>query len=357
MFCRLKLAVVIVSWCLTGFATAVPVSRPLPDEHLWDEYGYGQTFADDRSQAAKWIGKMGLTKSHDNSVKYQRARVHSPDPRATEKRFFAQYARIHEEIRQRLKQNDDFFQQRVAEERSRHLEADGNFTPANDADYRADVRQIQRDFEQRMTEVNEWEEQAHVTHRVELAAELRKKAEEIRDLAMKKAYERHDIRKGGWNKTADYHKRQLAIRRHEQSMGRRPSSSSLRSQDKDHRLRSRPLDRDWKIFQERLIREHERRYAESRPMPTDAEQVAGFPPPPSPPSSSSSSSPSSFSTHQLSLLPAHVVPAARSSLHQLEHTAKRTVKSLSRAFFAWEKRASNSHAPAVQKVAGPLEAE
>ncbi|KAI9806162.1 MAG: hypothetical protein M1826_004675 [Phylliscum demangeonii] len=204
--------------------------------------------------------------------------------------------------RQRLRQNKEHFQQRVAEERTRHPIADGHFTPANDADYQADVRQIQRDFEQRMTEV----------------------AEEIRDLAMKKAYERHDIRKGEWNADADYHKRQLAIRRHEQSRGRTPREDA---------------------------------YAKSRPMPTDAEQVAGFPPPPSPPSSPSTSSRSSFSTHPLSVLPAHVLHAARSALHQLEHSAKHTVQSLGPAFFAWEKRASNSHAPGVRKVGGRLGAE
>ncbi|KAI9827961.1 MAG: hypothetical protein M1826_006157 [Phylliscum demangeonii] len=262
--------------------------RPLPDQHPLDEYGYGQTFDVDRDQAASWIRTTASTKSiaecdwkwekeHLLIFEFKRDQAYEDggDRMKAQSEFDEQSARIQREGRQRLRQNKLHFEQRVAEERTRHPIANCPFTPANDSDYQADVRQIQRDFEQRMTEMVE-------------------RAEEIRDTAMKKAYERHDIRKGEWNADADYIKRQLALRRHEQSTGRKPCEW-------------RDSQPGWRELQERLIKEEERAYAKSRPMPTDAEQ--------------------------------------------------HTVQSLGPAFFAWEKRASNSHAPGVQRVGGRLGAE
>ncbi|KAI9811543.1 MAG: hypothetical protein M1826_003146 [Phylliscum demangeonii] len=241
---------------------------------------------------------MGWAKWYDYGFKRDQAYEEGGDRTTVESQHAEQLGQYKAERTQRLQQNKAHFQQRVAEDRTRHPIADGDFTPANDADYQADVRQIQRDFEQRMTEVAEWEKQAHPTHRVERAAELRSNAELIRDAAMKKAYERHDMRKAGWNQIADYHKRQLAKRRHQLSM-------------------TRSMDR--RSYLTGLIQKEERAYAESRPMPPDAEQLE----------------------------------------HAAKHAAKHTVKALGPAFFAWEKRAasSNSQAPAVQKVGGPLEAE
>ncbi|KAI9829211.1 MAG: hypothetical protein M1826_005806 [Phylliscum demangeonii] len=201
---RLKLAVVIVSWCLTAFATAGPMEKrgwQLPDHRPLDEYGYGQTLESDRLQTEEWIKRMNFAQGMDSSE------------------FEEQIARNKKEYTQRLRQNKEHFLQRVAEERSRHPIADGDFTPANDADYVADIRQIQLDFEQRMTEVNEWEKQAHPAHRDERPGRLRRKARQIREQAMKTAYERHDMRKGEWNDLAAFYKRQLAIRRHEKSVG------------------------------------------------------------------------------------------------------------------------------------------
>ncbi|KAI9833404.1 MAG: hypothetical protein M1826_007502 [Phylliscum demangeonii] len=231
---------------------------------------------------------------------------------------------------QQLKQNNQHFQQRVAEERTRHLiNPNGEFTPANDADYQAEVKQIRLEFEQRVTWVNKWEKQAHPKIGRERAARLRKDAERLRDQAMKNAYERHDLRKGEWSDRAAYHKRELAIRR--LKISRETETDIWRAQN---------------MRQDKTAKLHEESYARERKMPTDAEQKAGFPPPPS--------SPSSSSTHQLSLLPDlenRVLHAARSSLHQVQHTAK----ALAPAFTAWEKRVSGNHAPGVQRAG--LEAE
>ncbi|KAI9825159.1 MAG: hypothetical protein M1826_007084 [Phylliscum demangeonii] len=232
---------------------------------------------------------------------------------------------------QRLRQIDEHFHQRANEERLRHPDAGGEFTPANDADYKADVKQIQHDYEQRLAEVNEFEKQAHPWSAEHPADELRRMAKLLRDNGMKSAYKRHDMRKGNWNDLAAFHKRQLAIYRHEKSLQGGDLTPGM----------SHPNDD--------IIKFHERAYARARPMPPIEQQVAGFPPPPAPPPSPPSS------PRQLALLPAfenRVVRAARSSLHQLEHAAH----SVRPAFFGWEKRAFKSHPPGVQKV-GPLNAE
>ncbi|KAI9832206.1 MAG: hypothetical protein M1826_002210 [Phylliscum demangeonii] len=272
-----------------------------------DEYGYGQTFEDDNAHAESWIMTMDWNKWHDNGFKRDQAHADGGDRTTVESQHAEQKARDVAERKQRVRQNEAHFQQRAAQDRTRHPIADGDFTPANDADYQADVRQIQRDFEQRMTEAAEWAKQAHPTHRVQRTAQMKELAEKIRASAMKKAYERHDIRKGGWNKIADYHKRQLAEHRHQLS------NTRSRQFFESHRQLSRKDIMRLRSDLKRLIQKEERAYAKSRPMPPDAEQ--------------------------------------------LEHAAKHTFKSLGPAFFAWEKRASTSHAPGVQKVGGLLKAE
>ncbi|KAI9833397.1 MAG: hypothetical protein M1826_007495 [Phylliscum demangeonii] len=235
-----------------------------------------------------------------------------------------------EERAQLLKQNNQHFQQRVAEERTRHLiNPDGEFTPENDAGYQADIKQIKLEFEQRMTWVNKWEKQAHPKIDRGMAARLRKDAERLRDQAMKSAYERHDLRNGGWSDRAAYHKRELAIRR--LKISRETEIGLWRASN---------------MREDKTVKRYEKAYARERKMPTDAEQKAGFPPPPS--------SPPSSSTHQLSLLPAlehRLLHTARSSAHQLQHS----VKALAPAFYTWEKRVSGSQAPGDQKAG--LEAE
>ncbi|KAI9833868.1 MAG: hypothetical protein M1826_006391 [Phylliscum demangeonii] len=335
---RLKLALVMASWCLTVFTTAAPIEkggRPVPNPHPLDEYGYGQTLEFDRLEAKDWIEQMHSAKGIDNLIK--RIQVVREDGGRTQARsdYDAQSARHQEEYTQRLKQNEEHFQQRVAADRIRHPIAAGAFKPENDADYQADIQQIERDFEQRMAEVNEWEKQAHPAHRDGRATRLRRRAQQIRDQGMKKAYERHDMRKGRWNGLADFDKRELAISRHMKSMGLSRESSRGNNQ-LDH-----------------LIEVHERDYARHRPMPSEAKQIAGFPSSAASSSSStSSSSSSSSSTHQLALLSAlenHVLHTARSSWHQLEHNTK----VLGPAVVRWEKHSSESPAPAVRKV-GPL---
>ncbi|KAI9833418.1 MAG: hypothetical protein M1826_007516 [Phylliscum demangeonii] len=272
-------------------------------------------------------------------------------PRANcESKLREQLGQTDENLKQRQKQNDEHFQRRVAEDRTRHLiNPDGEFTPENDADYQADFKQITLEFEERMTWVvgalpaecalseddraspadwrqNEWEKQESPEHTEGRANLLRQLAKKLRDQGMKYAYERHDLRKAGWSKQAEHHKRRLVLERHRASLVIY-NAAQRRRQDKTVQL-------------------HEDAYARERKMPTDAEQKAGFPAPPS--------SPSSSSTHQLSLLPAlenRLLHTARSSVHQFQHTAK----ALAPAFYAWEKRVSGSHPPGVQKV--PLEAE
>ncbi|KAI9825197.1 MAG: hypothetical protein M1826_007054 [Phylliscum demangeonii] len=224
--------------------------------------------------------------------------------------------------------NDQHFQQRVAEERTRHLiNPDGEFTPENDADYHADVKQIRLEFEQRMTWVNNWEKQERPEHRDGRADKLREGAKKIQEDGNKNAYARHDLRKGGWSNRAASYKREMAIRRHQ-----------VIKDTEDDTWRGR------KIREDKTVRLHEEAYARERKMPTDAQQKAGFPPSPS----------SSFSAHQLSLLPTlehRVLHTARSSVHQLQRNAK----ALAPVFYAWEKGLSKSRVPGVQKAG--LEAE
>ncbi|KAI9825555.1 MAG: hypothetical protein M1826_006945 [Phylliscum demangeonii] len=170
--------------------------------------------------------------------------------------------------------------------------------------------------------INDWEKQAHPERGARTAAQLRTEAEELRRNAMMNAYQRHDMRKGKWDPVSDHHKRQLALRRLELSQ-------------------NTALGYYWQALKMRLdkdVQRHQEAYARARPMPTDAEQTAGF-----------------SSSHQLSLLPAlknDVLRTAHSSLHQFQRTAK----ALAPAFYAWEKRASMSHEPGVQKV-GTMETE
>ncbi|KAI9826721.1 MAG: hypothetical protein M1826_006603 [Phylliscum demangeonii] len=283
--------------------------------------GYRQSLELDHLDAEEWIFQADFVKLMVADAKDDEAwiqhRKNGGDLSETRRKYYENRARQAEEVNQRYEQNDEHFQRRVAEDRTRHLiNPDGEFTPENDADYQADIKQIKLEFEQRMTWVNDWEKHERPEHTDARAKQLRRGAKELQEQAMKYAYERHDLRKGGWSDRAAYHKRELVIRRQQV------------------------------IKKDNTVQRLEEAYARERKMPTDAQQRAGFPTPPS--------SPSSSSTHQLSLLPAlehRLLHTAHSSVHQFQHS----VKTLAPAFYGWEKRFSGSQVPGVQKV--PLEAE
>ncbi|KAI9825556.1 MAG: hypothetical protein M1826_006946 [Phylliscum demangeonii] len=134
---RLKFAVVLVSCCLTGFATAAPAekgSSPVPAQHPLDKYGYRQTLESDLVDRKTWIDLMGRTKSLDSVYKFHQADENGGDPETLLQSLQEQQHLDDNERTQLLKQSEEDFQHRVAEDRTRHLlHADRDFTPANDA--------------------------------------------------------------------------------------------------------------------------------------------------------------------------------------------------------------------------------
>ncbi|KAI9832816.1 MAG: hypothetical protein M1826_000982 [Phylliscum demangeonii] len=252
--------------------------------------------------------------------------------------------------------NDKRIRLKAGKRRTRHPKANGEFTPANDAYYQVEVREIQREFEQRMSETERALPGKTVPESIrdfprqflngrdllkypkELADDLKQRAILSREQEMINAYDRHDMRKGGWTARMDSLKREIARRRYDTNT--KSNRKEIQTDQDLNKIHPTP-----KITrQDKTLAAREEAYARQRPMPSVAEQKAGFPR-----SSSSSSSPPGPATHQMSLLQAaknNVLHVARSSLHQLEHAAK--------SVLVWEKRASKSRAVGVQKV-GPLE--
>ncbi|KAI9825196.1 MAG: hypothetical protein M1826_007053 [Phylliscum demangeonii] len=258
---------------------------------------------------------------------------------------------------QRLLQNDGYIRAKAGERRTRRPKGDGEFTPANDADYEADVQEIQREYQQRMAEV----ESAADTKNPwaipqKKADDLKQRAQRSRDQDMVNAYERHDMRKRDWTWDTDVLKRQIARLRYEKKARNERDFRKEVQTDLDKAYEdSHPALKAKSTRPDKILEAKERQYARKRPMPSVAEQKAGFPPPSSPPSSSSSSPPPPPAAHQMALLPAltnQVAHAVRSSLRQLEHAAT----FLGHAVPAWAKRGSKSEAAGVERF-GRLDAE
>ncbi|KAI9815607.1 MAG: hypothetical protein M1826_001975 [Phylliscum demangeonii] len=329
----------IVSCRLAVFGTAAPIGKKgpaaMPIEYPLDQYGYGQTLESDHRMGEEWI--EAITEAMKRAAYRKMKGLSSGKERREQGDLFTKrLTSYHHERKQRLVQNDDRFRARARERRTRRpKDSNGELTPANDADYEAEVQEIQRVFEQRMTETQRASTLLHF-HKWE-ADHLQLRAQLSRDQAMINAYERHDMRHAGWTWATRSLKRQIARLRYAKKI----RTDHHPSDDDDDDDAAVPLRQD------KILRAKERAYARKRPLPSVAQQKAGFGP--SPPSA-----------HQIALLPAalveKVVHAARSAWRQLEHGAAAAAAATSVVLLAWrqQQRGAAKSDPAVAAAAAAV---